>query len=583
MTISRWYRYLVCLLLALVLTTGCDRLLAQRSNATPVIAPPLVINGDLLGQDLVPLAQPGPWPHITELIGYGDLLWFANSVAFENHNSADIYSYDPATGETRYERHLFSQSVGQPVVADGLLYWPFEDPRFSADRGEYMVTNGKDWQWRILPEGEAFHLHTIATDGTALFAGTGAWAGRLQRSPDSGKTWEVVYEYPTPTRQVSRITQLATMNERLYVGVTARHETDPKLFRWSQDTLQPVAGWPQGKRVKDLTPYGGWLYGINTNPDDTITVWRAQADQSERVTGLDGYLVQAFAAGEDALWAVSSHQGGGVLWRSPDGVVWAAVHEFTAARPLDVAVYGGQVYVGAEGEDGQGVLLGPTAPVATGEPLPISPLIQRTNALSAPQLKQRLAALNEVMGDRTSYSNSNSQGVFSEILKPLALTDMPEVGEALSQKLNRAPPQATATLFGGNVSAPATDVMQWYLLWAIGLNGHGQVPVDLLITPWTIPSNSMEKYWQPSPAAAWTMAQLGQADAATISALIERLSFEDDPLWLKGDFVGALTALTGERFGYDAAAWQTWWSQQAYLWNSHKKLSFTTDGVCLDA
>ena len=27
------------------------------------------------------------------------------------------------------------------MVADGLLYWPFEDPRFSADLGEYIVTN----------------------------------------------------------------------------------------------------------------------------------------------------------------------------------------------------------------------------------------------------------------------------------------------------------------------------------------------------------------------------------------------------------------------------------------------------------
>ncbi|MEL6779051.1 MAG: hypothetical protein AAFO06_17525, partial [Cyanobacteria bacterium J06597_16] len=68
------------------------------------------------------LAKPGPWRDITQLIGYGDRLWFANSVAFENHNSADIYSYSPTTGETRYEQHLFSQSVGRPLVTGGLLY-----------------------------------------------------------------------------------------------------------------------------------------------------------------------------------------------------------------------------------------------------------------------------------------------------------------------------------------------------------------------------------------------------------------------------------------------------------------------------
>ncbi|NJN23050.1 MAG: hypothetical protein HC812_20080 [Leptolyngbya sp. RL_3_1] len=260
---------------------------------------------------------------------------------------------------------------GQPMVADGLLYWPFEDPRFSADRGEYMVTNGEDWRWHILPEGQAFHVHAMAAVGETLFAGTGAWAGRLQTSPDSGQTWAVVYEYPTPNRQVSRITNLTVMDGQLYAGVTALHETQPKVLRWQQDTLKPIAGWPQGKRVDGLTAYGGWLYGINTNPDDSTAVWRAQGEQAEPVSGLDGYRIRAFAAGEDALWAVSSHQGGGFLWHSSDGMVWTVVHEFNTARPLDVAVYGGQVYVGAEGDDGQGVLLGPTVPAATGEPLPM--------------------------------------------------------------------------------------------------------------------------------------------------------------------------------------------------------------------
>ncbi|MEM9005546.1 MAG: hypothetical protein AAGE59_18730 [Cyanobacteria bacterium P01_F01_bin.86] len=95
------------------------------------------------------------------------------------------------------------------------------------------------------------------------------------------------------------------------------------------------------------------------------------------------------------------------------------------------------------------------------------------------------------------------------------------------------------------------------------MNGHGHIPVDLLTTPWTIPSNSRAKYWQPAPAAAWTVAQLGQADEETIAALINRLSFAEDPTWLRSDFVGALSALTGEQFGYDEAAWQHWWAQQA--------------------
>jgi hypothetical protein len=93
--------------------------------------------------DLVVLARPGPWPAISGLIGFDGRLWFVNSVRYPNHNSADIYSYDPADGTTRFEAALFSQDAGDPVVFEGRLYWPFEDPRWSTGRGEYMVTDGR--------------------------------------------------------------------------------------------------------------------------------------------------------------------------------------------------------------------------------------------------------------------------------------------------------------------------------------------------------------------------------------------------------------------------------------------------------
>lgn len=100
--------------------------------ASLVLAPGAV----LARAPLVQLAQPGPWSGVSGLIGYGTRLWFVNSVKFVDHNSADVYSYDPRTGDTRYERHLFSQDEGVPAVADGLLFWPFEDPRFSVGHGE---------------------------------------------------------------------------------------------------------------------------------------------------------------------------------------------------------------------------------------------------------------------------------------------------------------------------------------------------------------------------------------------------------------------------------------------------------------
>lgn len=165
-------------------------------------------------QSLVPLAKPGPWSGVSGLIGYGGRLWFVNSVKFVNHNSPDIYSYDPASGKTRYERHLFSQDVGEPLVFGGLLYWPFEDSRFSARHGETMVTNGRNWQWRILPDGEVFHIHSMVTHRGALIAATSAWRAGLQRSED-GVAWQVIYDHPTPPRTVTHITS----PERSWQGI----------------------------------------------------------------------------------------------------------------------------------------------------------------------------------------------------------------------------------------------------------------------------------------------------------------------------------------------------------------------------
>ena len=88
-----------------------------------------------VAQPIERLVQPGPWDSVSGLVAYGERVWLVNSVKFIDHNSADVYSYDPQRRRVRYERHLFSQDAGTPAVAGGLLYWPFEDPRFSIGRG----------------------------------------------------------------------------------------------------------------------------------------------------------------------------------------------------------------------------------------------------------------------------------------------------------------------------------------------------------------------------------------------------------------------------------------------------------------
>ncbi|MDP6122216.1 MAG: hypothetical protein QF450_12590 [Rhodospirillales bacterium] len=59
------------------------------------------------------IARVGPWPHLSNIAGYGGRLWLVNSVKFRNHNSADVYSYDPATSRVRYEHHAASAKTGR--------------------------------------------------------------------------------------------------------------------------------------------------------------------------------------------------------------------------------------------------------------------------------------------------------------------------------------------------------------------------------------------------------------------------------------------------------------------------------------
>ena len=45
---------------------------------------------------------------------------------------------------------------------------------------------------------------------------------------------------------------------------------------------------------------------------------------------------------------------------------------------------------------------------------------------------------------------------------------------------------------------------------------------------------------------------------ATVASLIRLLGRAGLPQWFKGDVVGSLPRLTGQRFAYDFAAWEQW-------------------------
>ncbi|MGI9371498.1 MAG: hypothetical protein ACR2OJ_03305 [Hyphomicrobiales bacterium] len=113
------------------LKLSMDRRVFIANGAALAAAPMLPSAVGAVEPELSILARVGPWPVTSRLIGYDGKVWFANSVKGRNHNSADIWSLDPETAELRYERHLFSQDAGVPLVHRDLLYWPYEDGRYS--------------------------------------------------------------------------------------------------------------------------------------------------------------------------------------------------------------------------------------------------------------------------------------------------------------------------------------------------------------------------------------------------------------------------------------------------------------------
>ncbi len=181
------------------------------------------------------------------MIGYRGRLWFANSVRYPDHNSADIYSIGLAAGDRRFERHLFTQDVGAPVVAGGLLYWPFEDPRPSVGWGHVAVTDGNNWQLRIIPgEPRMFHVHALEKLDGRLFAATSAWRTGLHESTDGGLNWRQIYDHQTPEREVSRIIALASIKGRLFGALNENRNGNPRypLLVLNGGALSTVPDWP---------------------------------------------------------------------------------------------------------------------------------------------------------------------------------------------------------------------------------------------------------------------------------------------------------------------------------------------------
>ena len=350
----------------------------------------------------------------------------------------------------------------------------------------------------------------------------------------------------TPDGNVSRVTAMVSQQATLYFGVTAWAEDDTvKLLHLQDDRVRPVPGWPTGHSIGALGAFRDQVYAVNRTGDDS-RVWRYQAGQpAQPVTALDDYRVQAFAATPTVLWAVSTGPEGGLLWRSPDGRTWQQFQSFSDL-PVSMTVTDGQVFVGTYNEERGGALWGPAAlqPRHRSQPpaLPARP----ARELSPAALKQAVRALDDALFnvDPKPYRQRLIRALF-----PLALSHDPAAGAALSERLNGPLPETPVKRMIGTAQMPAVRMARWYLLYAVALNGHGHISPALLTIPWDVPPNGAEKYFEPLPAAAWAVAELGQNDPATQAALKQALH-SDMPGWAKGDVLLALHRLHGVPFRY---------------------------------
>ncbi|MEP3224375.1 MAG: hypothetical protein ABJO01_00235 [Parasphingorhabdus sp.] len=497
------------------------------------------------------IAQVGPWPTISRLIGYRGRLWFANSVKGRNHNSADIWSLDPATGTARYERNLFSQDAGHPLVYKDLLYWPLEDALLSFGNGIVDVTNGETWQSLTIANQPIYHTSQLLAHPDGLFAVTGTRNAGLQLSQDAGRSWEEFYIHPTPTTHVSRLKELTIFKGEIYASL--KDAKIKRLTRWTGNDFQTVRSWPLNRYFNGLNVHQGAIYGL-VGQGREREIWKFDGQKSLRV-GFKGPFTDLASDGKN-LWLVTRD---GHLWSSPKGEQWRRHGDLAKGKPVSIHSISGYIYVAGTGDDGRGIIWG-----RAGAKIPSGPqnpaIVLQVGAKSRNRDWDNIGQeLDRLLADRASYQNFANNSLWNRIDQ--IARDRPPSG-FFAKRLAVNFPDQKISAFGGSMELTTKDLAYAYLLWGMKQSGLGEVPVAFLKDRWQSKPNSYEKYFELELNAIRTIQTTGQNDTQTVKALVDRLSYPDDPIWFRSQVIGTLTAVSGQKFGYDIAAWQNWASEK---------------------
>lgn len=491
------------------------------------------------------IARTGPWPYASRLIGYRGRLWFAASVKYRNHNSADIWSMDPQTLEKRLEHNLFSQDAGLPVVYNDLLYWPLEDALLANGNGAIAATNGENWQTHIIDTALIYHTSEAQKWKDGLLVITGSRNAGLQFTKDGGNSWSEVYDHETPRTHVSRIRDMVVWNDELYA--TLRDVKTQRLVKWTGSSFETVKAWPLNRRVRGLTLHNDAIYAIIGRGKDA-EIWNYDGQTAKNL----GHKAQFVDIASDGakLWTVTND--GDLLSINDDGD-WQRHQNIDGGVPYEITAIDGAIYIAGAGDDKRSIIWGPKQHIISN-----GPQIALNPQYPSPRIYEDWDALgteiDAIISDVNSYNGRRNPKLGALMDRAISL-GAPDGFYA--KRFDAHIPDIKISTFGGNAQTKASDIIQIMLLRGMAQSGHKNVPIELLNIPWTAPQNKYEKYLSLPLSALKTIADTGQNDDATINALIARLDY-DDPDWFQSQVIGTLTAITGEHHGYDIAAWKAW-------------------------
>lgn len=531
----------------------------------------LIHPATVLAQPIEPLATIKQWPGVSQLIAYKERIWFVSSQPFADTNVADIYSYSPQAGEIRYERSLFSQDVGNPVIHNGFLHWPFEDPRRSAGTGEYAVTDGVNWHWNIMQSGSVMHVHAMNSCNDQLTAVTGSWTGQLHVQGDDG-LWSLMYEYPSGAAPFSRLVNIDEYNGSCILAASANGKDEAKLFRMGESSIVSIEDWPASDRVDALTPHKQSVYAFADSGSERLLL-RYDGTSTTQLSVAENHRPRALHSDGQHLWMVtqSSNENDkrGHLWKYTDKHGFESVGDLDHT-PIALTSAAGVLYIGSYHKSGgmlwrypYAVDKSPTGTAINSNESQSDHLLpshgktaQKIDKDKAGALFKELSGLIEDPALTANYARKLRReiGRHAEIKSP-------EFGDALMRLLGKPLPSTTVKMFTDE-PVSEQDLIRWYLINTLAINGYGRIPPEWINAESGITSDTHGKLFDPSVAAIVASGWLNQNDPATIDALVKRLNRSTDPLWLKADVIGALSHLTRQSFAYNIDEWNRWWQQQ---------------------